>query len=255
MRDWEEKLLLLRELPPASIRGHDTAVPHSMPFRQFSRVFNGATSGERRDAERDLTLLREQLDGAEKELIASCDVLRSAAAEPGKDAEAASVRCMELEKEVANLTAKAEGLQSSAEKCAALGVGFGLQFSGVAHIPFIDELPSAWTGGRRDVNRSTFVMWDKSGEDTLFSLWKDGSPHHHSPHSSPPPSPLSCCSATRHSSAPCVVFVYPSDTPPSPLFPPTPAQASECTASSPAATTMAAPPSATRSARKGPFHM
>jgi hypothetical protein len=52
--------------------------------------------------------------------------------------------------------------------------GCGLLFSSVAHIPFIDELPSAWTGLRRDVNASNFVMWDQGGTDTLFSLWKDG---------------------------------------------------------------------------------
>ena len=52
----------------------------------------------------------------------------------------------------------------------------GMMFSGVAHIPYIDELPSAWTLGRRDVNHSSFVMWDKGGSDTLFSLWKDGAP-------------------------------------------------------------------------------
>ena len=50
----------------------------------------------------------------------------------------------------------------------------GLQFSPVAHIPFVDELPSAWDFGRRDVNRSSFVMWDKGGNDLLFSLWRDG---------------------------------------------------------------------------------
>jgi hypothetical protein len=52
--------------------------------------------------------------------------------------------------------------------------GFGLLFSSVAHIPFVDELPSAWNFGRRDVNRANFIMWDKSGNDVLFSLWKDG---------------------------------------------------------------------------------
>jgi hypothetical protein len=61
--------------------------------------------------------------------------------------------------------------------------GCGLLFSSVAHIPFIDELPSAWTGLRRDVNASNFVMWDQGGTDTLFSLWKDGqsAPHAHAP--------------------------------------------------------------------------
>jgi hypothetical protein len=38
----------------------------------------------------------------------------------------------------------------------------------------VDELPSAWDFGRRDVNRSSFVMWDKGGNDLLFSLWRDG---------------------------------------------------------------------------------
>jgi len=52
--------------------------------------------------------------------------------------------------------------------------GCGMMFSSVAHIPYIDEVPSAWTAGRRDVNQSRFVMWDKGGTDTLFSLWNDG---------------------------------------------------------------------------------
>jgi hypothetical protein len=52
--------------------------------------------------------------------------------------------------------------------------GFGLQFSTVAHIPFVDEVPSAWNFGRMDTNRASFVMWDKAGSDSLFSLWKDG---------------------------------------------------------------------------------
>ncbi len=78
----------------------------------------------------------------------------------------------------------------------------GLMFSGAAHIPFIDELPSAWTGLRRDVNYSHFVMWDKGGSDTLFSLWKDGiSPALFpqltlQPPLTPRPSPLSCRVAT-----------------------------------------------------------
>lgn len=56
---------------------------------------------------------------------------------------------------------------------------FGLQFSCVAHVPYIDELPSAWSFGRRDVNRANFVMWDKSGGDVLFSLWRDGTALRH----------------------------------------------------------------------------
>ena len=58
---------------------------------------------------------------------------------------------------------------------AAADAGCGLLFSSAAHMPFIDELPSAWTGLRRDVNMSNFVVWDKGGSDMLFSLWKDGS--------------------------------------------------------------------------------
>jgi len=69
----------------------------------------------RQAAERELTLLREQLDGVEKELVASCDALRAAVAERGKDAEAASARCMELEEEVVGLKAEADRLQSRVE--------------------------------------------------------------------------------------------------------------------------------------------
>ena len=105
---------LLRELPPGSIRGdrntkNYTAVPHVMPFDEFSRIWNGWNCCGEKDI-------------------------------------------------------------------GAVGEGFGLQYSSVAHIPFIDQLPSAWNAGRRDVNRSSFIMWDKSGEDTLFYLWRDGLP-------------------------------------------------------------------------------
>ena len=73
----------------------------------------------RQAAEQELTLLREQLDGVEKELVASCDALRAAVAERGKDAEAASARCMELEEEVVGLKAEAGRLQSRVESVAA----------------------------------------------------------------------------------------------------------------------------------------